>query len=333
MKFSQIIGNRLIMDRLKEAVIAQNPFHAYIFEGLDGVGKRLTANTFAQALLCSRSNNGEPCGVCGHCKKMENGNHSDYHYITSDGKSVKDQQIEELQRFVRKKPFDGERSIFIIDQAATITERAQNRLLKTLEEPDGKSVIILLVENMDAIVPTILSRCAVFRFKPVSRDAICEHLIKYQNAPKDQASLAAAFAYGSVGRGQRLLSDEAFQARRKRSIRCAEYLMTADALAYFSGEIKDEINTKEEAIEFLDLMEFWFRDALLLLQDAPEKLLINQDCLQELRKMVRVDHSSGKQLCKIIQNIEETKADVILNVRTQYALKNLFLEMQCSSLE
>lgn len=328
MKFSEIVGNRFLMDRLKETVVSQNPFHAYIFEGLDGIGKRLAANTFAQALLCSEPRNGEPCGVCNRCKKMESGNHGDYHYITSDGKSVKDQQIEELQKLVGKKPFDGERSIFVIDQAATMTERAQNRLLKTLEEPDGKSVMILLVENMDAIVPTIASRCAIFRFKPISREVICKYLMEELNASKDQAALASAFAYGSIGRGKQLLLDEAFQTRRERSIRCAKYLITADALAYFSAEMKDEINTKEETIEFLDLMEFWFRDLLLLLRGAPEKLLVNQDCLQELKKMIQTDRSDGKKFCRIIQNIEEAKADVVLNVRAQYALKNLFLEMQ-----
>ena len=328
MKFSQIVGNRLLIDRLKDAVMTQNPFHAYIFEGLNGVGKRLAANTFAQALLCSQPVDGEPCGVCNNCKKMENENHSDYHYITSDGKSVKDQQIEEMQRLARKKPFDGERSIFVIDQAATITERAQNRLLKTLEEPDGKSVVILLVENMDAIVPTIVSRCAVFRFKPIPKEVIYHYLISDLGASEDQAALASTFAYGSMGKGKQLLFDEAFQERRKRSIRCAEYFIEKDPLAYFSGEIKDEINTKEEAIEFLDLMEFWFRDVLLLLQGAPKTLFVNQDYIEKLKKMAQADESRGKRFCKIIEKIEETKADVILNVRTQYALKNLFLEMQ-----
>lgn len=330
MKFSEIVGNEPLMERLKEAVISQNPFHAYIFEGLNGVGKKRTAETFAQALLCEDPKDGEPCGVCGYCKKMESGNHSDYHYITSDGKSVKDQQIEDLQKITRKKPFDGERSIFVIDQASTITERAQNRLLKTLEEPDGKSVVILLVENMDAIIPTVASRCAIFRFKPIRKDCIQEYLVQQELASEEAATLASAFAYGSIGRGKMLLSDEAFRLRRERSIRCAEYLVGIKGeklLATFSAEIKDDANTKEEAIEFLDLIEFWFRDALLLLQGAPERLFVNQDCLPQLKKTAAADGNQGRQLCQIIEKIEKTKADVILNVRTQYALKNLFLEI------
>lgn len=325
MRFSEIVGNEYIVARLKESVTGQNPFHAYIFEGQSGVGKRLAASAFAQALLCSRPMDGEPCGSCSNCKKMESGNHGDYHYIVSDGKSVKDHQIEELQNQAGKKPFDAERSIFVIDQASTITERAQNRLLKTLEEPSGQSVIMLLVENMDAIVPTIASRCAIMRFRPVARNLILEHLIRQYSASEADAAMAAAFAYGSVGRGKRLLSDEDFQARRQRSIKCAESLVGTNPLAFFAEEIKEDTSTKEEALELLDLMEYWFRDALLLQRGAPAEMLLNQDSENRLRRTIQACPKGEKSLCGIIEKIERTKADVIMNVRTSYAFKYMFL--------
>ncbi|QHI73991.1 hypothetical protein Ami3637_11995 [Aminipila terrae] len=97
---------------------------------------------------------------------MNHGNHEDIIYVEADGKSIKDEAVEELQTKIKKKPFFGNRNIAVIKHADTMTIRAQNRLLKTLEEPPEGTIIILLSENVENLVSTILSRCVVFRVNP-----------------------------------------------------------------------------------------------------------------------------------------------------------------------
>jgi len=100
------------------------------------------------------------------CVKIANGNYEDVIYVQRDGASVKDEAIEELQERLKKKPFAGERNIAVIEDADTMTARAQNRLLKTLEEPFPGTVIILLVSNSENLTQTIRSRCVMMRWNP-----------------------------------------------------------------------------------------------------------------------------------------------------------------------
>jgi DNA polymerase-3 subunit delta' len=126
------------------------------------------AKAFAQALLCPQSP-GEGCGVCDVCVKIETENHIDLTIIraskaeNSKVYSVKDGDIENLIKRLQKKPFEGARNIGIVESVETITPRAANRLLKTLEEPPVGTVIMLLCENAGILPRTITSRCVLGR--------------------------------------------------------------------------------------------------------------------------------------------------------------------------
>ncbi|QIB70123.1 hypothetical protein Ami103574_12825 [Aminipila butyrica] len=160
-----IDNNRKLMERLGYLSASQNLSHAYIFEGDACVDKELLANCFIKAILCEE-HQGEGCDSCISCNKINHGNYEDILYVAADGKSIKDEAIEELQGRLQKKPFFGDRNIAVIKQADTMTVRAQNRLLKTLEEPPRGTILILLSENTENLIPTILSRCVAFRVEP-----------------------------------------------------------------------------------------------------------------------------------------------------------------------
>ena len=150
-------------DRLKEAIRKGNLFHAYIIEGDSISGKEDFALEFAKKILCLEKNS-EACGLCECCKRIENNAYPDLYIIEPEGVSVKDGAIEELQEELSKIPLGpGGRNIAIIYEADTMTKRAQNRILKTLEEPYPGTVIMLLAENSDTFISTIKSRCQLLR--------------------------------------------------------------------------------------------------------------------------------------------------------------------------
>ena len=153
------LGSRAA-ERLNRAISNGNISHAYIFEGDYTVDKTRFAADFVKAVLCSRGG----CGQCAVCHKIDNGNYEDL-FVISPETSVKDEDIEKLQEKLKNKPFAGARNIAVIENADTMTRWAQNRLLKTLEEPPEGTVIILLADNIENFLPTILSRCAVYRLE------------------------------------------------------------------------------------------------------------------------------------------------------------------------
>lgn len=159
--------------RLKNTIASGNISHAYIFEGDYTVDKMDCAMSFVKSVLCDRGG----CGQCSICQKITDSNYEDL-FIISPEIRVKDEDIEKLQERLKNKPFAGDRNIAVIENADTMTKWAQNRLLKTLEEPPEGTVIILLADNAENFLPTILSRCAVYRFETAENDDVSESMSK-----------------------------------------------------------------------------------------------------------------------------------------------------------
>ena len=162
------INNAKLKERLEKAVIDGRISHAYLFEGPSYIDKCDFARSFVKGVLCP-DNLGENCGKCSICEKIDHDNHEDITYISREGLSIKDAAIENIQDKLNVKPL-GDRNVVIINDADTMTARAQNRLLKTLEEPPGDSLIILLSENINNLAQTVLSRCVKFRIEGTQQD-------------------------------------------------------------------------------------------------------------------------------------------------------------------
>ena len=163
MTLKDINNNDLLINRISRSIQSGNVSHAYIFECDANADKKILADSFAKAILC-RVKEGLGCDECITCTKISNSNYEDIIYVEKDGASVKDEAIEELQEKLKKKPYTGERNIAVIKDADTMTSRAQNRLLKTLEEPFLGTVLILLTTNFENLNETILSRCVIMRW-------------------------------------------------------------------------------------------------------------------------------------------------------------------------
>lgn len=161
MRLTDFTGNEKLIQRLIATIQNETLSHAYIFEGETSLDKLAFAKAFVKGILCTERP-GTGCDQCALCRKIEHDNYEDLFFVAADGTSIKDEAIEKLQERLKVKPY-GDRNIAIISDADTMTLRAQNRLLKTLEEPAPGTILILLSENIENLTNTILSRCVKFR--------------------------------------------------------------------------------------------------------------------------------------------------------------------------
>ena len=157
-------GYGTIIERIRKAIVNGNISHAYIIEGDSCIDKTAFAKSVIKAIMCEVKP-GTGCDRCTVCNKIEHNNYEDLYYARADEKTLnlKDKEVELLQEKLKSKPTGGNRNFAIIENADSMTLRAQNRLLKTLEEPSPGTVIFLLSENTDNLLRTITSRCVALR--------------------------------------------------------------------------------------------------------------------------------------------------------------------------
>ena len=196
--FENIVGNNKIKESLKNAVKSNNVSHSYLFVGKAGVGKKIFAKDLAKKVMCLGSNGGaQNNGVknnevqnnnvandnleldfdnCDSCIKFDANSNPDFSIIVPDGKSIKIEQIRNLQARIVEKPISSSKKVYIIDDADTMTEESQNCLLNTLEEPPEYAMIILIASNENRMLQTIKSRCVIIRFEDLTNEEISQIL-------------------------------------------------------------------------------------------------------------------------------------------------------------
>ena len=208
--FQDIFGQDRAIEQILGAWRADRLPHGLIFAGSTGVGKRLTAITLGGLFLCEKPQGGQPCGKCDSCRVYPSGNHPDYHYIyrqlirleKSDVKA-RDLSIDVIRPYLLEpashKPAMNRGKVFVIEDADLMSTGAQNSMLKTLEEPFGRALIILLTNAPDALLPTIRSRCQLVRFMSLPVEKVKSELARRNYAAQD-ALEAAVLSEGSLGR-------------------------------------------------------------------------------------------------------------------------------------
>src|SRR5947209_18367875 len=155
--FKNIFGQETALDWLKRAYLADRLPHGLLFSGPVGVGKATTARALAGLFLCEQPKQDKPCGSCASCRVFDAGNHPDYHVVTKEliryhDKTGKSKGIDlsihvlrpELIEPANRKPLMGRGKVFVVEQAEAMNPQAQNAILKTLEEPAGRTVIVLM---------------------------------------------------------------------------------------------------------------------------------------------------------------------------------------------
>ena len=191
--FDEVVGQRLITDTLKNAILTERVAHGYIFSGARGVGKTTTARILAKALNCAQGPTVTPCGECPSCQEITAGNSVDVQEIDAASNRGID-EIRELRETVRYLPARDRYKIFIIDEAHMLTTEAFNALLKTLEEPPPRSLFILATTEPHKLPPTIQSRCQHFSFRLLDYPEILSRLrwvCEQEKIEADEGALSA----------------------------------------------------------------------------------------------------------------------------------------------
>ena len=205
MSFENILGNDKVKDTLDKALKENRISHSYLFVGIDGIGKKLFAKEFARKLLCE---NQEEDRSCSSCIKLSSDNHPDFKEIQPDEKgSIKIDMIRKMQEEISQKPIISKRKVYIIEDSETMTEEAQNCLLKTLEEPPEYIVIILLTSNESKLLTTVKSRCLKLPFNEISKDDISTYLKENHEDIIDENLID--MSEGSIGKALKLQEDKA----------------------------------------------------------------------------------------------------------------------------
>jgi DNA polymerase-3 subunit delta' len=296
-RFDQILGQDAALNALRRAYQIDRLPHGLLFAGPIGVGKGTTAAALAALFLCQKPQADLPCGHCDSCRVFPSGNHPDYHVITKEliryhDKTGKSKGIDlsinvlrpELIEPAGRKAVMGHGKVFVIEQAEMMNPQAQNGLLKTLEEPAGRTIIVLLTDQPGALLATVRSRCQTIRFAALSGSIVKEQLIGRGIAP-DLAAAAAALSEGSLGESLRWIEDGIIPLA-KELIGQLETIAAgsgaADLQEWFKKSAedyaekqlaRDELSSKDQAMRqgyalYLRLASQYFRRCLSQTEDA-----------------------------------------------------------------
>ena len=247
MKYTDILGNEKVKDILKKAVQHNTVLHSYLFVGEEGIGKSLFAKEFAKSILCLGKE--KPCEACKSCIEIEENNQPDYIEIVPDGNSIKIEQIRNMQLKVAEKPIVSTKKVYVIQEADTMTQEAQNALLKTLEEPPEYITIILIASNENSILNTIKSRCTKIVFEPLSNEELKRYAQEYW---KDATIPEEVFA-SSMGSIARLRNNIEHQELYTNVYQCINQIEN-NSLLDFLKQAESIAKAKEESDAVLEFL-------------------------------------------------------------------------------
>jgi DNA polymerase-3 subunit delta' len=257
MALSNVIGQDKAVDMLMGALRTGRAATSYLFAGEQGIGKRFTALNFIKALDCLNQVDGDACGECKNCTRLDHGTRPDFMLIEPEGGIIKVDRIRGIEEALSFKSYEGGTKAALIDDADLMNINASNALLKTLEEPPSQSMIILVSSRPDLLPMTIRSRCMRINFRPLSEENCMRVLGKVKNAEQ-----AVRLSMGRPG----LAAKSGILKQRDRFLASLEKM---------SG--KHIWRDREDMEGWLDMSLVFMRDMAALKITGEEDALINSD--------------------------------------------------------
>jgi DNA polymerase-3 subunit delta' len=319
MTFSQILGHDRQKDILRRAVASGRLAHAYLFEGPEGVGKRLMALALVRAVFCAEGG----CGTCASCRKVDHHNHPDLHLLEPDGATIKIEQIRSLQKELSFRPLEAPKKVCLIEGAEKMNPAAGNALLKTLEEPSGSALLILLTPRPEGLLPTIRSRCQPLPFSRLPRESLREVLCDRLGIDETRGHILAALSEGSfkkaLGRDRDL-----FLEQRRDLLKELTALSGGSLLPLF--DLAERLAEEKERLpEIIEMFQSFYRDLLLFLHGRPQQEMVNVDLMEKIRRTAA--RESVPSLLRKLGALAAGRRQLDRNVNRQLAMEVLLLRL------
>ena len=323
MSFDQVYGHKKNIQLFKKKLKNDSISHSYIFDGKEGIGKKLFAINLIKAILCKK-NIENPCEKCISCKKINHFNHPDVKIIKPDGNSIKNKQIKDFQNFLRFKPNESEYKFILIDDGEKLTKSAQNTILKVLEEPPDYAKIFFVVKNVNMLLDTIISRGQVINFKSLSNKEMSRYIDENYKMSSEKQNMIKIFSNGIVKNAQKAIESKDFIDLRNKTIEYCNQLIHNQIINSVKG-INFLKENKEQIDLIFEIMILWFRDLMIYKVNKNKNLIINKDKLDIIEK--EVYKLADKNLIKIIENIQKSKKNLEKNINFKLIIDYLILNI------
>ena len=261
--YQSVIGHERICEKLQAAVLRDKVVSAYMFCGPEGIGKKTVVLPFVAALLCQNPVDGKPCLSCPSCRLLGADAHPDVIRIMvpEDKKTIGiDQVREQIVKEAYVRPFSSRRKVFIIEDGETMTDDAQNALLKILEEPPAYVVFLILTKAQNQLLETVRSRCLKLQLLPLPNTRVTDYFMSLSKGEANRKDLAASFSQGNIGRGLTMLCDDKFYALYCETIDTLQDMVQHKAAVVDMHQLLT--GHAEELSDVIDFMLLFFRDCL-----------------------------------------------------------------------
>ena len=320
------IGNEWAVDLLRGQIAKQSLRHAYLFSGPEGIGRRTLALKLAQAANCEQPPApGDFCGACRACRGFSQMGHTDLHIVElqEGDRQIKVEAVRELSRMLALTPYEARYQVALLVDFDLASEQAANALLKTLEEPAERVLLLLTAESAESLPATIASRCEVLRLRPVEAEELERGLREGYGIVEERARLAARLSGGRPGRALQLARDE--EALQQRGEWLAEALQLLDE--DHVGRFRYAENASKDRDQLRAILDVWlslWRDVLMQ-KGGEDAAMANID--QEA-DIVRV--AAGLKLQAIrefVASIQDTLFELRGNVHPRLAFEALLIAL------
>ena len=325
MKFNEFVGQQEAKDQLLYGLRNDQVFHAYMFSGPAGIGKKTLGRVFASALLCEEPDESGACGKCKSCILMRDGSHPDFFSIVVDAskRDITVDSVRDLFKDIEIKPLISKRKVYIIPSADKMNKSAQNSILKTLEEPLGYAVIILTASKREALLDTIKSRVKEVLFKRNTIPEVESYLDNLSGTLKKtggQASgeeaenpkhiseymdhrTAAILSEGVIGEAVNIFSSPHMNDLRNSVIMNLPLLFKGD-----NEEFKSIILKYKEDYQYIfKIMQSCLRDMFIYAKVRDENVLINYDKKDIIIKCAdSVDKYFIEKCIELVENVSKS---------------------------
>ena len=219
--FESIPGQEQAKEFFTRALRADALSHAYLLTGPEGLAKTAFARELGVALVSSCGG----CGLCPECERARRGAHPDLHVLEREGDLIRIDQIAPIVADLSLKPFAASRRVWIIPEVEYLHPAAANKLLKSIEEPPSYVFFLLVSDRPERVLPTIVSRCQLIEFHPLSDRQVATYLHEQYGLEGASAEALARLATGSVERAARLAEDARGAGRRMEFLKQVEALL------------------------------------------------------------------------------------------------------------